>query len=61
MNQFGFTAGGPIKPNRTFWFGDYEGSRIRQGQTFVLTVPTVLMRQGDFTELGRTIFDPADL
>jgi Carboxypeptidase regulatory-like domain/TonB dependent receptor len=58
LNQFGFTAGGPIKPNRTFWFGDYEGSRIRQGQTFVLTVPTPLMRQGDFTELGRTIFDP---
>ena len=59
LNQFGFTAGGPIRRSRTFWFGDYEGSRIRQGQTFVLTVPTARMRQGDFTELGRTIFDPS--
>src|SRR5438093_4521753 len=58
LNQFGFTAGGPIQRNRTFWFGDYEGSRIRQGQTFVLTVPTGRMREGDFAELGRTIFDP---
>ncbi len=30
QNQFGFTLGGPIIKNRTFFFGDYEGLRIRQ-------------------------------
>ena len=27
QNQFGFTLGGPIKKNRTFYFGNYEGQR----------------------------------
>ena len=33
QNQFGFTIGGPIVRNRTFFFADYEGLRIRQAQT----------------------------
>src|SRR5262245_39639332 len=32
LNQFGATAGGPLQRDRSFWFADYEGSRIRQGQ-----------------------------
>src|ERR1700693_4255504 len=32
QNQFGFTCGGPIVKNRTFFFADYEGLRIRQAQ-----------------------------
>jgi TonB dependent receptor-like, beta-barrel len=59
LNQFGLTAGGPIRKDRTFFFGDYQGSRIRQAQTFTLTVPTARMRNGDFSELGRPVFDPA--
>lgn len=57
-NQFGFFLGGPIRKNRTFIFGDYQGIRIRQAQTFVSTVPTDLMRNGDFSELGTAIYNP---
>ena len=57
-NQFGFFLGGPIKKDRTFIFGDYQGTQIRQGLTFISTVPTALERQGDFSELGTTIYDP---
>jgi len=32
QNQFGGTIGGPIKKNQTFFFGSYEGNRIRQGK-----------------------------
>src|SRR5262249_61514028 len=32
-NQFGASIGGPIARNKTFFFGDYEGSRVREGIT----------------------------
>lgn len=50
-NQFGATLGFPIIPNRLFFFGDVEANRIVFGETNVMTVPTPLMRQGNFTEL----------
>ena len=50
-NQFGATLGFPILRNRLFYFGDAEANRISIGQTNVLTVPTALMRQGNFSEL----------
>jgi hypothetical protein len=51
-NQFGGTVGGPIIKNKVFLFGDYEGLRQKQpGQPEYATVPTDLMRQGDFSEL----------
>ncbi len=49
QNQFGVTFGGPILKNRLFFFGDYEGLRIRQGQTNTALVPTDAQRRGDFT------------
>lgn len=57
-NQFGFAAGGPIVKDRTFIFGDYEGTRIRESATATSTIPTLKMRQGDFSELSEAITDP---
>ncbi len=59
QNQFGGAFGGPIKKNKIFFFGDYQGLRIRKGITAISTVPTALARQGIFTEAGQpTIFNP---
>jgi hypothetical protein len=50
--QFGFAAGGPLWKNRLFLFGDYQALRQKQPQdSGFQTVPTVLMRTGNFTEL----------
>jgi hypothetical protein len=48
-NQFGGAIGGPILHDRTFFFGDYEGTRSREGITRVTNVPTLAERQGDFS------------
>ena len=62
-NQFGGVVGGPVRRNRTFFFADYEGQRQTIGRTVISTVPTLLQRQGIFTEAigGRVpvIYDPA--
>src|SRR5437667_4895398 len=58
QNQYGGSLGGPIKSNKTFFFADYEGYRIKQGVPFLITVPTVKMRMGDFSELSTPIYDP---
>ena len=62
-NQFGGTFGGPLVRNRTFFFVDYQGQRQAIGRTVISTVPSVLQRQGIFTEAiaGRVpvIYDPA--
>src|SRR5450755_2232807 len=47
QNQFGFTIGGPIIRDRTFFFADYEGLRVRQAQTSTSFVPTDAQRGGD--------------
>ncbi|HYP09649.1 MAG TPA: TonB-dependent receptor, partial [Bryobacteraceae bacterium] len=60
QNEFGGTFGGPIVRNKLFFFGVYDGWRYRvQTSPSFLTVPTVRMRQGDFSELLPVqIFDP---
>ena len=37
---------------------DYQGWRVRNAQTYLSTVPSILMRSGDFSELNRAIYDP---
>jgi len=56
QNQFGGTVGGPIVlgklyngRNKSFFFFDYEGLRVRQARTLTATVPTAAERQGDFS------------
>lgn len=50
LNQFGATLGGPLRKNRTFFFLDYEGFRRRAAITRTTNVPTLLERQGIFTD-----------
>jgi len=57
-NQFGGTFGGPLMRSRAFFFGDYQALRLDAGRTQTLTVPTLLMRQGNFSEVSNRIFDP---
>jgi hypothetical protein len=49
-NQFGFSIGGPVARDRTFFFADYEGTRSREGITRVTNVPTLAERRGDFSQ-----------
>lgn len=55
QNQFGFTIGGPIRKNKTFFFGDYEGTRIRQATPTLSTVPTVQERDSGYTDLSQLL------
>ena len=55
QNQFGATIGGPIRKDKTFFFGDYEGTRIRQAIPWVATVPTTLERSSGYTDLSELL------
>ena len=50
QNQFGFTFGGPVKKDKTFFFVNYEGNRVRRGSSGdVVTVPSDDERAGNFS------------
>src|SRR5438105_2063201 len=57
QNQFGGTLGGPLIKNKTFFFGDFERFSNRQSTTVTSTVPTPLMKTGNFTELPYSLSD----
>ena len=56
QNQFGGTIGGPVRKQKVFFFGDYQGTRTTQGvDTGLIPVPTSQQRGGNFSG------DPSDL
>lgn len=59
-NQQGFTVGGPILHDRTFFFFDYEYTKANKGTTASGTVPTASMKNGIFTGV-RNLTDPSTI
>lgn len=58
QNQFGAAVGGPIRRNKLFVFGDYEGFRRVYHPLQFASVPTVAMDHGDFSAYGLAIANP---
>lgn len=58
-NQFGGSIGGPIRKNKLFYFGDYQGTRRITGGSVLLRIPSLAERTGDLSGLGLNIFDPS--
>ena len=52
QNEFGATVGGPIRRDKTFFFGWYHGFRLaKQVSNSLDTLPTAAMKQGDFSNI----------
>ncbi|HKE27555.1 MAG TPA: TonB-dependent receptor [Bryobacteraceae bacterium] len=59
LNNGGATIGGPIRKNKLFYFGSYDGNFTRQNASGYYTVPTTAIKSGDMSADPTSIYDPA--
>src|SRR5262245_48254382 len=57
-NQFGGVMGGPLRRDRTFFYGGYEGQRRGQQEAGLATVPLAAFKQGNFSSVSTPIRNP---
>ena len=58
QNQFGFSAGGPILKDKTFFFGNFEGWRRRRSAIGHVTMPTQAQLGGNLSDMDKAANDP---
>src|SRR5690242_6865664 len=59
LNDLGGTFGGPVKKDKLFFFGSYDGTFERDNRGGLQTLPTAALRAGNFTGTGTTIYNPS--
>ncbi len=58
FNNYGGTIGGPVKKDKIFFFGSFDGTAQKQSGNGLYTVPTADQRAGDFSAYNTTIYNP---